>query len=295
MLYSLSKDQVGKLAGAGTLADFTNAEMLFVIFKTDPDVVREILPRPLVPSPQAHGIAFVASYPETNFGCVYHEGALFLNCEFRGEHGFYCLSMPVDDDMAMVGGREFYGYPKKMAQRISLDRSGDSVVGSVIRKGAEIIRIECDLGPDASDDAFEDLAYPAEDWNGIKCQKVVCFLFKYFPSPSGDTFDYLPRLIREPVLFRPLGKLKAGIGKLSLGCTAYDPLGVIPVNSISAMTYGLFHNTMLPGKVVARVWNPLRFLKHAYFKVDSAPTILDSFHPGQIEQSKAIRQKLRRY
>ncbi len=295
MLYSLNKDQVEKLAAAGSLADFTNAEMVLVIFKTDPNLVREILPLPLTPAPEAHGIAFVASYPETNFGCVYREGALFLNCEFKGERGFYCLSMPVDDDMAMVGGRESFGYPKKMAERISLDRNGNSVVGSVVRKGTEIIRVECQLGQDASDDAFENLAYPTEDWNGIQCQKVISFLFKYFPSPSGDTFDYFPRLIREPVLFRPLGKLRAGTGKLSLGCTAYDPLGVIPVNSISSIAYGLFHNTMLPGKVMARVWNPLRFIKHAYFKVDIAPTVLDNFDPSQIEQLKAIRQKLRQY
>ncbi len=195
----------------------------------------------------------------------------------------------------MVGGREFYGYPKKMAERISLERNGDHVLGTVVRKGTEIIRVECQLGQDASGDAFENIAYPTEDWNGIQCQKVICYLFKYFPSPSGDGFDYFPRLIREPVLFRPLGKLRAGAGKISLGCSAYDPLGVIPVNSISSMTYGLFHNTMLPGRVVARVWNPLRFIKHAYFKVDSAPTILDSFDPNQVEQSKAIRRKLRQY
>ncbi len=30
----------------------------------------------------------------------------------------YCLSMPVDDDMAMAGGREAFGYPKKMAEVI---------------------------------------------------------------------------------------------------------------------------------------------------------------------------------
>lgn len=295
MLYSLSKDQVEKLAGAATLTEFMNAEMLFVVFRTDPGLVHEILPEPLKPSPEAYGVAFVASYPETNFGCVYHEGALFLNCEFKGERGFYCLSMPVDDDMAMVGGREQYGYPKKMAERISLDRDGDHVVGSVVRKNTEIIRIECQLSQDTGDDAFGNLAYPTEDWNGNKCQKIVSFLFKYFPNPGGDGFDYFPRLIREPVLFRPLGRLRAGTGTLSLGCSAYDPLGVVPVNSISNIAYGFFHNTMLPGKVIRRVWNPLRFIKHAYFKVDAVPTILDGIDPNQVEQSRAIRQKTRLY
>jgi acetoacetate decarboxylase len=295
MLYSLDKEQVNKLTYTYSLADFQNAEMLVAIFKTDPDIVREILPKPLKTSSDAYGMAFVARYPETNFGCVYNEGALFLNCEFKGERGAYCLSMPVDDDIAMAGGREYYGYPKKMAENISLERNGDYVVGSVIRKGTEIIRIECQLDQDAPDDVFENLAYPTEDWDGIKCQKFISFPFKYFPSPSGNSFDYFPRLIREPVLFRPLGKLRAGTGQICLGCTAYEPLGVIPVNSISNIAYGVFHNTMLPGRVVGRVWNPLRFSKHAFFKVDSVPTIIDHFDADQIEQSKTIMQKAKRY
>ena len=295
MLYSLEKDQLDKLANAYTLADFQNAEMLFAVFKTDSSVVQEILPQPLKPSSDAYGIVFVGSYPETNFGCIYNEGALFLNCEFKGERGVYCLSMPVDDDMAMIGGREYYGYPKKMAERISLERNGDHVVGCVVRKGTELIRIECHLEKDAPDDLFGNLAYPTEDWNGIKCQKFVSFLFKYFPSPSSDNFDYFPRLVREPVLFRPLGKLRAGTGKVSLGCTDYDPLGVIPVHSISNIAYGVFHNTMLPGRVVGRVWNPLRFIKHAFFKVDSVPTIINNFDPNQIDKSKTIMQKAKRY
>lgn len=295
MLYSLKKDQLDKLLNSYFLADFLNAEMLFAIFRTAPDIVQEILPQPLKPSLDAYGIAFVARYSDTNFGCVYNEGALFLNCEFKGERGIYCLSMPVDDDMAMIGGREFYGYPKKMAERISLESNGNYVVGCVTRKGTEIIRIECQLENEAGDDLFGNLAYPTEDWDGIKCQKLVSFLFKHFPSPSGDNLDYFPRLIREPILLRPIGKLRAGTGKIFLGCTASDPLGVIPVNSISNITYGLFHNTMLPGKIVGRVWNPFRFMKHACFKMDLVPTIIDNFDPNQVERSKTIMQKAKRY
>lgn len=295
MLYSLQKEQLNKLNNAHILPDFPNAEMLWAIFKTDPDIVREILPQPLTPSIDACGIAFVARYPETNFGGVYNEGALLLNCEFKGERGAYCLSMPVDDDMALISGREYYGYPKKIAEKIILERNGTSVVGSVTRKGTEILRIECQLEKDAPDDFFGKLCYPIEDWDGIKCQKFISFLFKHFPSPGGDNFDYLPRLIREPVLFRPLEKLQSGAGKISLTSTIYDPLGAIPVNSVSNIAYGLFHNTMLPGRVVGRVWNPLRFIQHAFFKYDFVPTIIENFDQNQVEKAKMIMKKAKRY
>ena len=295
MLYSLKKAQLEKLANAHIIPNFPNAEMLWGIFKTDPEIVREILPQPLKPSLEARGIAFVARYPETNFGCGYNEGALLLNCEFKGERGVYCLSMPVDDDMAMIAGREYYGYPKKIADAITLESDGTSAIGSVTRKGTEILRIECQLDKDAPDDFFGQLSYPTEDWDGVKCQKFISFLFKHFPSPSGDNFDYLPRLIREPVLFRFLGKLKSGNGQISLSSTIYDPLGEIPVESMIGIAYGRFHNSMLPGKVVGRVWNPFRFVKHAFFKEDVVPTIIENFDPNQVDTAKMIAQKARKF
>ncbi|MFC1505257.1 acetoacetate decarboxylase family protein [Thermodesulfobacteriota bacterium] len=295
MLYSLTRKDLDKLAKIHFLADFPNAEMLVATFKTDPDVAKKILPKPLTLSPDNLATAFVARYPETNFGCVYNEGALFLISEYRGEKGFYCLSMPVDDDMAMIGGRENFGYPKKMADKITLENNADSVIGSVMRKGTEILRIECRLGGDAPDDYMRNLGYPTKDWDGIPCHKIVSFLFKYFPSAGGDSFDYFPRLIREPVLFRPIGKPRTGTGTVNLKSTVFDPLGDIAVGPLKNIFYGRFHNTMLPGKVVSRVWNPLKFAKHAFFKNDYLPTLLENFDPRRSERAKQILQAARKY
>ena len=37
---------------------------------------------------------------------------------------------------------------------------------------------------------------------------------------------------------------------------------------MATCAYGLHDNTMLPGKVVGRIWSPFTFAKHAFFKVD---------------------------
>ena len=295
MLYSLTKDQLYKLKNSSLLADFTNAEMLIANFKTDPVIAREILPKPLIFSSDNMATVFVAKYPETNFGCVYNEGALFLNCEYKGERGFYCLSMPVDDDMALIGGREQYGYPKKMAQSITLEKKGEVVVGQVIRKNTEILKIECHLSGEAPEDFMGNLAYLTQDWDGISCIKIVSFLFKYFPSPCGSKLDFLPRLIREPVLFRPDKRLKTGTGKVTLTSTINDPLAEIAVGKVTNMFYGKFHNTMLPGKVVARVWNLFKFAKHAFFKTDFASTLLEQFDADKSVHAKKILKIAKKY
>jgi acetoacetate decarboxylase len=295
MLYSLTKEQLKKLFNLHHLSDFINAEMLVATFKTNMDVVKEIIPRPLIPTKDALATAFVARYPETNFGCVYNEGALFIHCEYRGEKGLYCLSMPVDDDTAMIGGRESYGYPKKMAEIITLEHENNRVLGTVIRKEVEILRIEGQLGNETSENVFDDLGKSIADWDGVPSYLVISFLFKYFQSPNGSSFDYFPRLIRQPILFRRQGKISEVTGKVLLSSTPCDPLGEIPVGEIKEMFYGKWHNTMLPGKVIAKIWNPIRFARYAFFKNDSVLTLLSNYDPNLSARAKKIMKTAKRF
>lgn len=275
MLYALGASDIGRLRSARFAPEFTGAEMLVAAYRTDPAVVAKILPRPLQPPEQPVAVAFVARYPQTNFGSVYNEGALLIRAQFRHEVGLYCLAMPVDDDMAMVGGRERLGFPKKMAERITLDSIGSQVVGRVVRKGIEILRIEAEL--DAPVEATDlDLVGPARaDQNGNPCREAVSFLFKFSPSPGGTGFDYLPRLIRQSTLFRPRPGVKRGVGRVVVNSSPYDPLGDVPViGPPITCFYGVWDNTMLPGRVLRRVWNVRQFLPHAFFKADAAPILL---------------------
>ena len=102
MLYALDQDELKQLRNANWTAEFTGAETLSAVFRTDPSVLGKILPRPLRPPSNPLALAFVVHYPETNYGIVYNEAALFAQAEYRGRSGMYCLSMPVDDDMAMA-------------------------------------------------------------------------------------------------------------------------------------------------------------------------------------------------
>jgi acetoacetate decarboxylase len=269
MSYAFDPDAVAHLRGYSGKSEFPGAEMLLAWFETDPAVVERILPNGLSALPDGRGAAFVAHYPETNFDCVYNEGALFVECERHGERGLYCLAMPVDDDMAMIGGREFLGYPKKMAERIALEREGDHVVGSVTRRGTEILRIECDLEGPLSPRDVDGLGKAVTDDEGRAAHRVVSFLYKYFPGPDGRGMDYVPRLIRQPTLLRPRPGARRGQGSVMLRSSVRDPLGEVPVGKVTDTYYGVFDNTMLPGEVVGRAWNLLRFAPHAFFKMDT--------------------------
>ena len=179
--------------------------------------------------------------------------------------------------------------------RMLLENEDDVVVGKVIRKNTEILKIECRLSGDAPDAYWGNLAYSTKDWDGVPCDKIVSFLFKYFQSPGGDKFDYLPRLIREPVLFRPNERPKTGTGSIKLASTIYDPLAEVVVGKITNMFYGKFHNTMLPGRVVARVWNPFKFTKYAFFKSDFSSTLLEQYDPSRSARAKEVLKMAKKY
>ena len=110
--------------------DFYDAEMLTLVWETTPEAITKLLPPPLKPAQKPVVLAFVANYPSTNFSLPYKESALLVRASFEGQEGFYCLSMPVTNDMAMAGGREIWGYPKKLAN-IALQREGGTAYGFI--------------------------------------------------------------------------------------------------------------------------------------------------------------------
>ena len=90
-----------------------DAQTITVVYETKPEIVERLLPPPLEPFDTPIVRVYIANFPSTNFNITYKEGAMFLVCKYKGEIGVYTLSMPVDNDIAMVLGRDIFGYPKK--------------------------------------------------------------------------------------------------------------------------------------------------------------------------------------
>jgi acetoacetate decarboxylase len=122
-----------------------NARVLAVEVPVARETAVSWLPAPLEPAEPPAASIFIADYPETTVGLVYREAGILLHARDGAGAARHCSWMVVDDDAALILGREMLGFPKKMAE-ISLVESGSGVVGSVRRKGTEIMRIEASLG-----------------------------------------------------------------------------------------------------------------------------------------------------
>lgn len=231
-----------------------DAVMVMVMFRTKAEVVERVLPPPLEPDPASTGMAYVAEFRRTNFTVAYNEAALFISAQYDGEVGNYCLSMPVTNDMAMVDGREVYGFPKKIAETIRVRREGNKATGVCIRKGIPIIEIKVNLTGAAEPEDIPPLG--------------PNYLFKYFESPRLElAFDYNPRLVKQ---YNEIdwGKPELGEGELTLAKSKFDHIHEIPIEEVLMAGYAKgMEIRMQPGEVVAEV-DPIKFRPYSFIKLD---------------------------
>ena len=131
--------------GIGRRDIWTNARMAFADVPVDPKAVRDWLPWPLSLASPPRATVFIADYPKTTFGSVYREAAVLVHVRLFGVRMAFCPWMVVDDDRALILGRELLGYPKKMAD-IRFQEKGGELSASVLRHGVEVMRIEGAIG-----------------------------------------------------------------------------------------------------------------------------------------------------
>jgi acetoacetate decarboxylase len=207
---------------------------LTATYLTDPEVVAAVLPPPLEPTgdPVVRvSIATVdlgASYPR--FGA----GTFAVQARHEGTDGWYPLLMPMTTEQAVVGGRETFGEPKKLAE-IGLDRTDDRVVGTVSRLGTTIIELAGTVGaPIDVPDAHR-----------------TDFYFKFLRAPDGKGFDSEPALVychREETT----RDARVVDGTITLRESRFDPVVDLTVSTLLDMTYSE-RNATQRGEIVTRV------------------------------------------
>jgi acetoacetate decarboxylase len=243
--------------------EFYGAHTLFVFWETRPQVLARLLPPPLQPGSLPLAAAYVAYFPETNFGPAYHEAGLFLHAVFEGIPGMYCLAMPVTGDMAMAAGREVYGYPKKMAQ-IQFQQHGNVMFGSISRHGQRFFQVKANLNAGSVEEPVRALIEAGLAFDDDAGSTV--YLFKHFLAPDGLGFDYPPRLIRQNNVLRPQ-TVQWASAELAVSPSDGDPWHEVEIVRVVGGVYVVGNTTMLDGKVVAEV-DPAGFMPYAWSKWD---------------------------
>jgi len=108
---------------------FVNREYLVVHYESDPDAIREMLPEPLEPDGNHVFFEWMKMPDSTGFGS-YQESGIGINALWHGQPCNYTAQMYLDDEPPTTGGREIWGFPKKIGQP-NLRVAHDTLTGTL--------------------------------------------------------------------------------------------------------------------------------------------------------------------
>src|SRR5205807_4920214 len=108
---------------------FYHREFLIITYRTDPRRLRDLVPEPLALSEPLVKFEFIRMPDSTGFG-DYTESGQVIPVSFQGRAGGYSHCMFLDDHPPIAGGRELWGFPKKLAKP-TLRAEIDTLVGTL--------------------------------------------------------------------------------------------------------------------------------------------------------------------
>jgi acetoacetate decarboxylase len=214
---------------------FYNREYLIVTYRTDPAKLRELVPEPLEVGAPLVNFEFIRMPDSTGFG-DYTESGQVIPVTFQGRKGGYSHCMFLDDHPPIAGGRELWGFPKKLAKP-TLVAEIDTLIGKLHYGSVEIA-----VGTMGYKHKTADLA-------AVKASmEAPSFLLKIIPHVDGT-----PRICEIVEYYLTDIDLKGawtGPAALSLHSHALAPLNELPVLEVVSATHILADLTLGLGKVV---------------------------------------------
>src|SRR5260370_3137898 len=97
---------------------FYNREFVVITYRTDIDKLREVVPEPLEIAGDWVAYEFIRMPDSTGFGDYTETGQVipvrFKTKDGTVQEGGYVHAMYLDDDAPISGGREIWGFPKKL-------------------------------------------------------------------------------------------------------------------------------------------------------------------------------------
>ncbi|UQW99222.1 acetoacetate decarboxylase family protein [Streptomyces sp. RerS4] len=132
----------------GTL--YRDAHYFTATVEVDPERMRPWLPCGIRIAEPARADVFTAFFPDCNYGSIHHEAGVFVHIQVGRRTGIHCPWMILDDDVALILGRELLGYPKKLGE-IDWHLDRDTIHAEARRRGSTLITMGGTLGRQIDD------------------------------------------------------------------------------------------------------------------------------------------------
>jgi len=214
---------------------FINREYLIITYETDMDLLREIVPAPLEVTEPLVKFEVIRMPDSTGFG-DYTESGQVIPVTFKGKAGSYSHAMYLDDHPPIAGGREIWGFPKKLAQP-ELYVEKETLVGTL------------DYGAQRIATATMGYKYEALDVNKIAASLITpCYLLKIIPHVDGST--RICELVEYELSDVNVKGAWTGPAQLELFHHAMAPVAMLPIKRIVSAVHIVSDLTLPYGRVI---------------------------------------------
>ena len=214
---------------------FIDREYMILTYRSDPERLRAVLPEPLELAEPLVKYEFIRMPNSTGFG-DYTESGQVIPVTFRGRQGGYTHCMFLNDHPPIAGGRELWGFPKKLADP-KLHAEIDTLVGTL------------DYGPVRVATGTMGYKHRAADLDAIRAALAQPnYLLKIIPHVDGSArICELVEFYLEDVNIKGAW---TGPAALSLNPHALAPVAELPVLEVISAAHILCDLTLGLGKVV---------------------------------------------
>ncbi|CAH1659865.1 putative acetoacetate decarboxylase 2 [Hyphomicrobiales bacterium] len=214
---------------------FVDREYMIITYRTDPERLRALVPEPLEITEPVVKYEFIRMPNSTGFG-DYTETGQVIPVSFQGRKGGYTHCMFLNDHPPIAGGRELWGFPKKLASPV-LRAEIDTLVGTL------------DYGPVRVATGTMGYKHKVVPEESVKAALLAPnFLLKIVPHVDGS-----PRICEIVEYYLEDVTIKgawSGPAALSLEPHALAPVAELPILEVMSALHIIADLTLGLGKVV---------------------------------------------
>jgi acetoacetate decarboxylase len=214
---------------------FIDREYMIITYRTDRAALERVVPAPLRPVDDRVKYEFIRMPDSTGFG-DYTESGQVIPVTLNGVRGAYTHAMFLNDHPPIAGGRELWGFPKKLASP-SLEHDVDTFVGTL-----DYGKTRLAVGTMG----YKHRTLPADDV--LTSLKEPNFLLKIIPHVDGRA--RICELVRYYLQDIELKGAWTGPGALELYSHALAPVAELPVREVVSTAHILADLTLGLGEVV---------------------------------------------
>lgn len=201
-----------------------------VFVNLDTERAQALLPPPLKVADPGMGYIYIVNIREPTFGPWYMEGGIGIMAEYNGVTGLHFLGLMLSGPgalMGMISGRETSGLPKKLCERIHVERLDRRGHCFIERGGVRLVDVEIDMG------RYNQPGFATAQEGCSRANPIVtgggCLNFRYRIDPDAG-FNGMEILAYDsPTRFTAWDPATA---KVTLNSTPDDPWGELPIVSV---------------------------------------------------------------